>query len=406
LKQLSKRRSFSLQADGESMLPLLHPMDLVNYQKISFSKIKTNDLILIFKKNIAFTHRVIYKAKKYLVTKGDNNLESDGKIYLRNIVGKVTSVKRKNKIIDPEMIYLIQSSLYFKEIIKIVNAFNREKIDYVFLKGLPVHLYYEKTHPRRIYQDADIMIRRPDFEKIQRVMFKFGYKLADSSLSSFQKKLQDKTSEISFYKLINGFPVVFDIHQEAIFLMNQLGSLEALYLQKYIDQITDKFFREKIKVTLNGSSFFLLSPVNSIIFLAFHLFRHNFIGPYRFELLNKVIRKSHFRSALIDMLNKYRLNNFILPVFYLLNKYYKTHYNAVFLKKIKKYENINIFDDQDRLSMGINRFFVLFSLSPQPFYKKILIFTYPKVINAVVFSISQKFNNLLKNVFSSPTLNL
>lgn len=259
IKQLKKRISFSLQADGESMLPLLHPKDLVNYQKISFSKIKINDLILVFKNNLAFTHRVIYKTDKYLITKGDNNLESDGKINPNQIIGKVTSVKRKNKIIDPEILYLIQSSLYLKEIVKIVSAFEKNKINYAFLKGLPVHLYYEKTHPRRLYQDTDVLIDKQDYKTAAKILTKFGYKSADSSLSPTQKKLKDKTVEVSFYKLVNGFPVVFDIHLEVAFMMTQIGHLEALYPQKLIDQLTGEMLKNKKEIKVNDKQFLILN---------------------------------------------------------------------------------------------------------------------------------------------------
>lgn len=401
INQLKKRKVFSLLADGESMLPLLHPKDLVNYQKISFSKIKVNDLILVFKNNLAFTHRVIYKNKSFLIVKGDNNLKSDGKIYPRHIIGKVTSVKRKNKIVNPEMVYLIQSSLYFKELTKITNLLNKEKIDHVFLKGLPVHLYYEKTYPRRFYQDADILISKKSYKKFDKLLDKLGYVVVDHSLSEVHKKLRDKDSEITYYKLINGFPIVIDIHFEAIFLMNQLGNLEVLYPQKYIDKMTNEMLENKKQITVGGQKFFILNTKYLILFLAFHLFRHNFTGAFRLELLDKIIRKKQLTAkhwqSINQIIRRYQLTNFVSPVFYLLKKYYKTpamkQWNNL---TIKQYRKINIFDGEDRLSMGINRFFILFLLSPRPFYKKILIFTYPKIIYAVIFSLLQKFKNLLK----------
>ena len=410
-KQLRKRKTFSLQADGESMVPLLHPRDLVNYQKISFSKIKTNDLILVFKKNQAFTHRVIYKTDIYLITKGDNNLESDGRILPQQIIGKVTSVKRQSKIFDPEMIYLIQSSLYFKEIVKIIEAFEKNKVNYVFLKGLPIHLYFEKTHPRRLYLDADVLIDKSHYEIATEILKKFGYKLADSSLSPTQKKLKDKTVEISFYKLINGFPVVFDIHLEVAFMMTQIGNLDALYPQKLIDQLTEEFLKEKKKVIINGFGFHILSPVNLIIYLALHFFHHNFTGAFRLELLDKVIRKCHpAKGGISKLINEYHLQNFISPVFRLLKKYYNTPLPVPFLKTMEQFNNltmkqylkINIFST----SAGVRRFFLLFSLSPFPIFKKILVFFNPQVIYLIVFILNSKLKMLLKNVLNRFILNL
>jgi len=413
LNQLKKRKTFSLQADGESMLPILHPKDLVNYQKISFSKIKINDIVFVLKKLQSFTHRVIYKTSKYLVTKGDNNLESDGKIYPRQIIGKITSVKRKNTIIDPEMLYLIQSSLYFKEIVKIISAFEKNEVNYVFLKGLLVHLYYEKTHPRRIYQDADVLIDKPDYKTAIKILTKFGYKSTDSSLSLTQKKLKDKTVEISFYKLVNGFPVVFDIHLEPAFMMTQIGSLEALYPQKLIDKLTNEFLKNKQQLTINNQQFSILSPPNLIIYLSLHFFHHNFTGAFRLELLDKVIRRTmSLRPCLAgetisSLINQYRLQNFVFPVFRLLKKYYNTPTMKQWNNEtMEQYSKINIFYDESRLTSGIKRFFLLFSLSPLPFYRKILVFFNPQVIYLAIFTLNSRFKSLLKNSFNIFKLNL
>ena len=424
LKQLKKRKTFSLQADGNSMLPLLHPKDQVFYKKIRFSKIKTNDLVFVFQKTQPFTHRVIYKTDKYLITKGDNNLESDGKIYPQQIVGKITSVRRKNKIIDPEMLYLIQSSLYFKEIVKIIEAFEKNKVSYVFLKGLPVHLYYEKIHPRRLYLDADVLVDKAHYKTAVEILTKFGYKSTDSSLSPTQKKLKNKTVEISFYKLVNGFPVIFDVHLKPAFMMTQIGNLEALYPQKLIDKLTNEFLKNKQQLTINNQQFSILSPPNLIIYLALHFFHHNFRGAFRLDFLDKVIRKCHPElvsgsrnkfgmtgwEQITQKINRYHLQNFVSPVFRLLKKYYNTPLPVPFLKTMEQFNNltmkqylkINIFST----SAGVRRFFLLFSLSPFPIFKKILVFFNPQVIYLIVFILNSKLKMLLKNVLNRFILNL
>jgi len=407
IEQLKKRREFSLQADGQSMLPLLHPDDLVNYQRISFSKLKTNDLILVFKNNLAFTHRIIYKTDKYLITKGDNNLESDGKINPKQIIGKVVSVKRKNQIIDPEVLYLIQSSLYFKEIVKIVNVFKKNKLDYVFLKGLPVHLYYEKTHPRRIYQDADVLIHRGDYLKVKTILNSFGYK--NNGLSPFlkNKKIIDSV-EISFYKQANGFPIVFDVHLEAVFLMVQINNLDSLYPQELVAQFTSNLLITKKKIVINGQQFFILNTQYLILYLALHFFHHNFTGAFRLELLDKVIRKSHVSiNQLIESAHKYSLENYIFPVFYLLNKYYQTPiYDFINFMNFKNFINLDIFNDQTRFEAGINRFKNIFILSPRPLSKRLLIFINFKVTYLILFTLYLKLKNLLINSLNNIRLNL
>jgi signal peptidase I len=147
-----------LKSTGQSMLPILYENDIVYFKKISFSKIKVNDLIVFKMKSKLITHRVVYKTNKYLITKGDNNPASDGKIYPRKILGKVYKIKRNGQTFNPETFYLLQSTNYFQEIVKIKNEFDKKNINYVFLKGLPLHLYFEGSHPQRLYADCDVLV--------------------------------------------------------------------------------------------------------------------------------------------------------------------------------------------------------------------------------------------------------
>jgi signal peptidase I len=424
-----------LKSTGQSMLPILYENDIVYFKKISFSKIKVNDLIVFKMKSKLITHRVVYKTNKYLITKGDNNPASDGKIYPRKILGKVYKIKRNGQTFNPETFYLLQSTNYFQEIVKIKNEFDKKNINYVFLKGLPLHLYFEGSHPQRLYADCDVLVDKKDFEKAEEILFSFDYQKADTSLSSFQEKLQDKKVENAYWKMINGFSVVFDLHLEAVFMMTQLGKLEALYPQKLIDDLTHEFLETKRKIKINEEFFFILDTKYLILYLALHLFHHNFQGAFRYDFLDKVVRKETlsvnrlrdpFRlksdvrrnpltiraslplpySKLTDLITKYHLQNFVYPVFVLLKKYYQTPISSSFLKNIRPsnlylqylsfifHQPSSIFNDEPRLHAGINRFKNLFLLSPSPFWKKILIFFNPQVIFAVFWVIWKRIKKL------------
>src|SRR3989344_1111546 len=115
LKILSKQKYFSIRAEGTSMLPTLIPGDIVNLRKTGIEKVKVNDIVLVFKKNRFFVHRLIHKRGKTIVTRGDHNLSSDGQFRERNLLGKVVGVKRGNNRINIENMNLIQSTLYFAE---------------------------------------------------------------------------------------------------------------------------------------------------------------------------------------------------------------------------------------------------------------------------------------------------
>lgn len=410
---------FPFKSRGQSMLPILQPNDTLYFKKTPLAKIKVNDLVIVKKRNQLICHRVIYKKKNYLITKGDNVLKSDGKIYSKQIIGKVYQIKRNGQIFHPESLYLLQSTLYFKEIVKIKKAFEKEKINFVFLKGLPLHLYYEKTHPKRIYLDCDVLIDKKDFLPADKILIKKKYKTADLHWSKKIKDMQREILEVSYYKKINQFIIMIDIHLQIVDLsIVHLGHLNNLYPKKNIEQLTEKFLKTKRKVKINNEKFLILNTKYLILYLALHLFHHNFRGAFRYQYLNVVIKKEvaknkkkkfysqNLFAQIENISDKYRLKNFTYPVFYLLKKHYQTPLAKNFLHQIKpsnfltlklyNFKNLNIFDDEPRIRAGINRFKNLFYLSPNLWWKKIFVFTNPSVIYSVFWTLFAKLKNLLK----------
>ncbi len=398
---------FSIKSQGASMLPMLQPNDVLYFKKINFSRIRVNDFILIKKRDTTFTHRVIFKNATYLITKGDNNLTSDGKIFPRQIIGKVYQVKRNDKIFNPEDLYLIQSSLYFTEIIKIKKALEKEKIDFVFLKGLPLHLYYEGSYPRRIYADCDILIPKKNIEVLDKIFSKFYYQKSDTSLTNTLRGLKNKVTEVSYFKKLNNFPVIFDVHFEISILINQFGKLEQLYPESLITKLSNEFITKNKLITVQNETFPILSTENLILYLALHFFHHNFLGEYRLEFLAKIIKKNasvNWQNIAL-VINDYHLQNFVYPVFSLLRKYYPVNIPAGFLKSIQpskrvlKYINnnilnTNIFDGETRIRAGVTRFNNLFYLSPQPLWRKLLIIFNPAVLYSIFWVLTKRLIRL------------
>lgn len=410
---LKRQKQFCLKSQGQSMRPLLYSNDILYFKNIIFSDIKINDLIILNKYNNLFTHRVIYKSSNYLITKGDNNVNSDGFIYPKQIFGKVYLVKRNGQLINPESFYLLQSTLYFQEIIKIKKKFEREKIEFVFLKGLPLHLYYEKKHPRRIYLDCDVLVRPINFLKAEQILFNAGYKKVKTELSSSHEKMKDKEIENAYFKIINNFRVVFDLHIEVVFMMTQLGKLNALYSQKLIDQLTNEFLINKRKITIHNETFPILLKEYLILYIALHFFHHNFKGAFRLEFLDSIIHKEKLDNILVKLLSKiiikYQLQNFVYPVAILLNKLYKTSIPSRLLQSIQpSFSILNylspitnhsllVFNDESRIKAGIHRFKYLFHLSPNPWYIKIWIFANPKTIFSIYWVLKRKLFSFSSN---------
>lgn len=397
------------------MSPLLLDEDVVYLKKIKFSSIKVNDIVTFRKNRVFQTHRVIYKAGKYLVTKGDNNLKADGKVFPKQIVGKVYKVKRAGKTFNPEDIYLFQSTLYFQEIVKIKRLFEEQKIDFVFLKGLPLHLYLENSYPRRIYADSDVLIDKKQFKKAKRILEKEGYKQNDTSLSKTQEKLKDKITEVSFYKNYNGIIVTFDVHAEPVFMMVQLGRLDALYPQRLIDRLTESFLQNKHGVKIQNEFFPILSPTHLSLYLALHFFHDNYRGAYKLELFSKVMSKyikhASYLALLAEEIRDYKLENYLYPSFYLLKKYYLTALPSKFLnsikpieKTIKKQLGTNIFDLQTRFEAGRERFLNLFFYSPNSFLKRLTIVFNVQVIYMAFLIISRRILLPFSSNFVLPKL--
>ena len=400
IKNVFRLRQFFLKIKGISMLPVLFSEDIVYFNKTYFNRLKNNDVILVKKNHHYFTHRIIYKIKSYLITKGDNNLLSDGKIYPSQVIAKAIKIKRQGKTINIEDLYLFQSTLYFQEVVKIKKALEKENVDFVFLKGLPLHLFFESSHPKRIYADCDVLVDKKDFDKAEKILLTFGYKKVRNDLSPTQGKLKNKEIEASFLKIINGIPVVFDIHIEPVFLMIQLGSLDALYPQKLIDQLTSEFIKTKQQIIINHERFSILNTKYLILYLALHFFHHNFRGAFRLDFLDTVIRKSHLKKQdWIDIkttINDYYLENYIGPVFFLLKKYYSTSVpDFINFKSFINYKNLNIFDDESRLEAGVNRFKNIFFLSPRPLIIRVFVFFNPQVIYLVFFALKKKLSYFL-----------
>lgn len=406
LSKLSHKKSFSLKTQGISMCPFFLPGDLLTLNKTSFNKVKENDFVLCRSSNNYFIHRVIYKNDKYLVTRGDANYFSDGRIFPKNVIAKVVSFKRKNQIFNPGDIYLWQSTLYFQELIKVNNVFRENKIDYVFLKGLPIHLYLENNHPKRIYADCDLLIEKKDFNLIHKVLIGLDFRRLDTSLSKMQKALQDKETEVSYVKEVGNVAIMLDIHFEVVFMMTQIGRLEPLYPQKLISNLAEEFMKERKLISFNKQKFPILSDENLLIYLSLHLFHHNFRGIFRLDLINKVIDKIFLKKkkvncrlrVVINKIAEYRLENFVYPTFLLLRRYYQKNLPKILLDNIQPQKNKlkiikqqilenNIFENELRTESAIRRFKNLFFISPYPLVKKILVFLYPSVFYATIWAV-------------------
>lgn len=314
-----------------------------------------------------------------------------------------------------KLLAAFQSAVYYPQILKVKRLFAAENINFLFLKGLPLHLYFGKSFPQRIAADCDVLVDKKDKLKVEKVFACLGYQSAETAYSKIHLRLKDKLTETTYFKTIINWPVVFDVHFEAVFLMNQLGKLDSLYPQEFIDDLTAEFLRNKQLVKIRRQDFPILAPADLIIYLGLHFFHHNFTGKHRLEFWHKIIGcyKKQLAAGLGEevaaKIKRYRLQNFVYPGFVLANKSFGEVLAPKFMVEIKpdrrvleyidkKIKIANINQVQDRLTAGINRFKNILYLSPNPWYRKIFIFFQPAVIYSVIWTLFRKSSHSLKKL--------
>lgn len=399
-------QKFSVLAQGNSMYPLLHHRDTVEYIQTPFRYIKLNDIVLVYVNDILMTHRVLYIKKNTCITRGDNNATADTTVQRGRVLAKVVRFKRKGVWYGIQDVYLTQSAMYLQEIQKLETLLQLQKIPHVFLKGVLISLQYEGSIPKRIYADCDILVPHNSYVQIEKIFALLGYmpvSLATTDSLPYFKRLEQQP-EVNFRKIAQGIPIIFDVHFEPIFLMSRLPALELLYPPKLLKSLGDTLISSSSLRKIKGFNYSLCSVSDQILYLALHIFHHNFTDSVRYQLMDAVIRRGlpPFDSAqgklprndiqeLIDTIKEYRLEGYVYGVFVLLKKYFKTPISPSFLRAIRPsrfalyvtrfaIRHIDIFSQDSRVKAGIKRFILIFLLSPEPLWKKLFLFIHPEVL--------------------------
>jgi len=107
---LSKDKLFRFQAKGYSMSPFIQSGDVVTISPIS-GNINFGEAVAIFdSKKHLFLHRVVKISGDKFLLQGDSNPTIDGWFNRKEILGSVTNVERRSKIIQiglgPERIFI------------------------------------------------------------------------------------------------------------------------------------------------------------------------------------------------------------------------------------------------------------------------------------------------------------
>ena len=103
--ELTKKRPFRLQVSGSSMSPSICDGDYVTVEPTVSQKIRLGDIILLASiSNTALVHRVTKIEERngvsVLITRGDAANGQDVPIPLSHVLGRVTLIERKDKLVN------------------------------------------------------------------------------------------------------------------------------------------------------------------------------------------------------------------------------------------------------------------------------------------------------------------
>ncbi len=384
------KRKNLVKVNDNAMSPIINLGDKVIFKTIEFKKIKVNDIVCLKKGDEILFRRVVYRKNNYVITKADANRRSDGKCYKNSIVGVIIAKQIKDELIPIDAIYYFQSSIYWSEINKINLLFQQKGINFVFLKGLPVYLLYEKKIPRRLYADCDMLVGRKDISKAQGLLKNLGYRKKENFTSFQPWNMKRNRSEEEWVIFIKGTEVNIDLHFEAIYYTARLTN-------PLLERFSQSLLDNKRDVRIKAKLFPILSYEYQIIYLFLHLFQHNFSGSYRYELLKNILKKHVDISAINSTISKFKLANYIFPGILLLKKNYadvvttgikvKVEGNLKYKYLLKRLKNKSIFDENYLPDEIIYSLILLFCISPQINLKKILIFFNFEVLYKAVYII-------------------
>jgi signal peptidase I len=100
-----------LRVTGSSMVPTVHPGDLVLISHCAAEQANPGDVILFMRHRRLFAHRVVSLDGPALVTQGDSVAHPDPRVMPHELLGKVTRVTRHEKIVSQPSKLTLQAQM-------------------------------------------------------------------------------------------------------------------------------------------------------------------------------------------------------------------------------------------------------------------------------------------------------
>jgi signal peptidase I len=90
-----------LQALGTSMLPSIWPGDVLRIEAKPWEEMVPGDIVLVARNRRFFIHRLIEKNNSHWITRGDSIPQNDAPVAQVQVLGKVSTIHRKGRVIPP-----------------------------------------------------------------------------------------------------------------------------------------------------------------------------------------------------------------------------------------------------------------------------------------------------------------
>jgi signal peptidase I len=94
-----------LRVLGTSMVPSIHPGDLISVQRVSLSEISSGEIALYSREGRLFAHRVVAHAgspdRPLLIMRGDRHRHNDPPVCASELLGRVHLIERGHRRLQP-----------------------------------------------------------------------------------------------------------------------------------------------------------------------------------------------------------------------------------------------------------------------------------------------------------------
>ena len=217
------------------------------------------------------------------------------------------------RLLERHSFIVKKNLLAYKDCLQISKSLEDKKIDYRFLKGVPLALNYYKDINLREIRDVDILIEIKDLRAVLKELGEIGFHASRNPKAEIEKIKIDPTKYYDAPELINSNGTRLELHFR---LGNQRPDIE--------DKIRKQIFFDSDH-SLIGNKKILTSDANSIFL---HLLYHSSIkeffnpGPLYLTDIHFLINKLN-KEVLIKDIKELGLEMHLMLIINIFNKYSK-----------------------------------------------------------------------------------